>query len=169
MIDRLIRALVLVAALCTGLASCAPTRRGGPDGAPVSTRANASAWQGCYAVEIEEWRPALLPPNLPYHTPPATIVIDTALIVTGPDKGMRSLRPLLSVRFGPIEPGAYWEPLQGDSARLVWTGRFAGSVLRMARTENGFAGVAQAFSDVVTSAPPPRARVTGTAQPCNIR
>lgn len=125
-------------------------------------------WVGCYVVESGSWTPAPHPSNLPYHTPPDRIELDSATVELPHASGVKRLSPFLAVRSGPLEPSAYWRAVGPDSALLAWSTGLAGVNLRVAKTAAGFAGIARAWTDVVLrpGEARPEAPIIGTRVGC---
>lgn len=111
-------------------------------------------WAGCYELTLGEWSPAPSAGNLRFHTPPRRIVLHTATLRTGRGGvGMNVLRPVIEgTAAGPYDAEAFWQEVGSDSAMLVWTNSFSGTLIRVMRTSDGFTGSARATMDVI---PPP--------------
>jgi hypothetical protein len=98
--------------------------------------------EGCYDLLVGPWNGVadevlLLPPAIELRAELGTDVLerDRRLVRPFPDTGNRSYR------------WSWWEPIEADSIRLIWSTGFTGIEMRLARRSDGYLGRAENFLD----------------------
>lgn len=114
-----------------------------------------AALDGCYSVDLGEWRPALMEGNSVYQTPPDTVHLQEEIGGdTGSpfERGRRLARPVISEGR---TPSAFWIHEEPSSVRVVWSNGHAGVRLNLVlNADQMLVGEAEAFTDVVGLTPP---------------
>jgi hypothetical protein len=128
---------------------------------------------GCYALTVNSWWPPRQPGHGFRDSMPAVVRLDT---LRGRDANLSDAarahmwfiheRDHFLMRPGWRYGGAYWLPVDASGVSLRWNNGFHGVTLNLRRRGSGYRGVATAHTDVMTSAPSPRASMIAEPVGC---
>ena len=116
---------------------------------------------GCYAMQYNNWSPALHPGNAKYQLPPDTIRLDKIRGTTGAERGRFIVRPLLPVG---IEPSAFWAQYE-KTVFITYSTGMAGSRSQLRVSGGILRGDIETWTDVV-GLPQPRGTATAVRVSC---
>jgi hypothetical protein len=162
----------------TGVIVLAGAARWSHDGLRERTEdpLSAARYTGCYEVRLGRWVPSRMRGHGVGGIVPERLRLDTARGAPLLDSAGRQA-PRQYYRdheFGQrlIRPGwwgaAYWEPVEGDRARLYWTTGLHGVIMDLRPRGDELRGLAIGFTDVSGTWPDPRARVRAVRVDCSV-
>ena len=131
--------------------------------AAVGQQKPADPLVGCYRLMVGPWEPPLHPGNAVYQTPPERFRLSEETGEGPFERGRTLVRPVIP--HGRT-PSAYWQRVDSDSVRVVWTNGFAGVRLHLQLAADSLRGTARTFTDVVGGPPAPQAEAVARRTAC---